>query len=56
MSITDSTKHLFNLSTYRTEVEKNILLNYSYNVEMNEYGKIYKQIAHTVSVSSGLIC
>ena len=36
-----STKHLLNLTIYGTEEEKNIWLNYSYNVEMHEYAKIY---------------
>ena len=50
MLTTDSTKHLFNLYIYTTESEKNISINYSFNVEMNEYANIYKQIAHTASV------
>ena len=56
MFTTDSTKHLFNLSLYRNEAEKNIWLSYSYNVEMHEYGKKYTQIAHAVSVPSSHIC
>ena len=41
MLTTDNTKHLFNLSMYRTVSEKNILSNFPYNVDVNEYESIY---------------
>ena len=37
MHATDSTKRLFNLYIYRTLSEKNVCVNHSYNVDMNEY-------------------
>ena len=37
MLVMDSTKHLFNLSICRTLSEKNVSVNYSYNVNTNQY-------------------
>ena len=48
-----STKHLLNLSIYRTLSEKNVWANYSYNVDMNEYANMTiskQQIALEASV------
>ena len=54
---TDSTKHLLNLSN--TELsEKNVLVKYSYNVDVNEYDNMTiskQQIALKVSVSRGVM-
>ena len=53
MLATDSAKYLFTLSIYRTLSEKNDWVNYSYDVDMNEYANMTiskQQIALEASV------
>ena len=53
MLATDNTKLLFNFSIYRTLLEKNVWVNYSYNVDMIEFANMTiskQQIALIASV------